>query len=112
MADIERPGGGRLELPDFAWHLYQPRSGERRGYLAAKREWEIRPVFVLWAADANADEPLAFDLGSPRREHGINSRDGYDRYERRQDRRDRRDWRRDRRDDRQYDRDYRYERRW
>jgi hypothetical protein len=43
------------------------------------------------------------------REHGINSRDGYDRYERRQDRRD---WRRDRRDDRRYDRDYRYERRW
>ena len=46
------------------------------------------------------------------REHGINSRDGYDRYERRLDRRDRRDWRRDRRDDRRYDRDYRYERRW
>ena len=38
------------------------------------------------------------------REHGINSRDGYNRQERRYDRRD---WRRDRRD-----RDYRYERRW
>ena len=43
------------------------------------------------------------------REHGINSRDGYSRWERR---RDRRDWRRDRRDERRYDRDYRYDRRW
>ena len=34
------------------------------------------------------------------REHGINSRDRYDRYDRRDDRRDRRDYRRDRRDDR------------
>lgn len=43
------------------------------------------------------------------REHGINSRDGYGRWD---DRRDRRDWRRDRRDERRHDRDYRYDRRW
>lgn len=43
------------------------------------------------------------------REHGINSRDGYDRYERHVMRGDRRDWRSDRRHDR---RDRRDDRRW
>lgn len=42
------------------------------------------------------------------REHGINSRNGYDRYERQ---RHRREWRSDRRDERRH-RDYRYDRRW
>lgn len=47
------------------------------------------------------------------REHGINSRDGYDRYERGVIRGDRRDWRSDRRDDRRDRRDDRRDdRRW
>ena len=47
------------------------------------------------------------------REHGINSRDGYDRYERGVIRDDRRDWRSDRRDDHRDRRDDRRDdRRW
>ncbi len=63
VADVIRSRRHLLELSGFAGHLREPDGCKGPRDLSADGKRESGFVFVLWAVDANADEPLAFGQG-------------------------------------------------